>query len=156
MPFLLSALSWSSILREMCLPKKKSSGEIKWVKMYPITCTCNPTAQPWKSVLFAHFLVLQNEIHLFDFWYDIYAKYSIWAEWGIQEIWVKGKKRRQKYSSTLHGLKWLTGKSLCSSCWSLVYIVTLAQCSEFWIYSVSVFQAVWNAAVALEIQIDYY
>lgn len=30
-----------------------------------------------KSVLFAHFLILQNEIHLFDFWFDIYAKYSI-------------------------------------------------------------------------------
>lgn len=43
---LVISLSRSSILRDMCLPKNKTSQEIKWVKMYPVAPTHSPTAQP--------------------------------------------------------------------------------------------------------------
>lgn len=70
--------------------KNRDSAEIKWVKKYPVTCAYSRHGSAIKSVRFAHFLSLQTGIHFFD----IYAKCSVWAEWGIQEIWVKGESRR--------------------------------------------------------------
>lgn len=73
--------------RCVCQKKKKISGEIKWLKMHPVTSADSPVAQPLKnkkSSVCTFFL-------LFDLLVWHLVKYSIWAEWQFSREVVKGE-----------------------------------------------------------------